>query len=280
VTPAIIVANAGQSPAKRQSMTHRKQTAFTLIELLVVIAIIAILAAILFPVFAQAKAAAKTTACLSNLKQIGTSGQIYSADYDDVVHPHELYQASPLIDSGYYIYLEPYMKNKQLIFDPARGVTADTSLTDRTWERLVTLTLNRNGWSSWESLPSFARSYRVMSAQEDIAKRAAYVVTARPTNTRIGYHFTSDEAACPVVVSPTTVSNTRFQRVYLGAQFHRNRIITSFGDSHAAGVPTGSVMNFNQTVSAAEECAGYNHPQYIPPNINHKYWGTWYDATN
>lgn len=59
--------------------------AFTLIELLVVIAIIAILAAILFPVFAQAKQAAKRTASLSNVKQVGTSIQIYVADYDDVL---------------------------------------------------------------------------------------------------------------------------------------------------------------------------------------------------
>lgn len=57
--------------------------AFTLIELLVVIAIIAILAAILFPVFAQAKLAAKKTAGLAQMKQIGTSLQIYLTDYDD-----------------------------------------------------------------------------------------------------------------------------------------------------------------------------------------------------
>ncbi|RYG22140.1 prepilin-type N-terminal cleavage/methylation domain-containing protein [bacterium] len=57
--------------------------AFTLIELLVVIAIIAILAAILFPVFAQAKSAAKKTAALSQLKQIGTATMIYAGDFDD-----------------------------------------------------------------------------------------------------------------------------------------------------------------------------------------------------
>lgn len=60
-----------------------RRRAFTLIELLVVIAIIAILAAILFPVFAQAKVAAKKTASLSNVKQMGTSVAIYLADYDD-----------------------------------------------------------------------------------------------------------------------------------------------------------------------------------------------------
>ncbi len=63
-------------------MNH-KHNAFTLIELLVVIAIIAILAAILFPVFAQAKSAAKNIKSVSNMKQIGTSQQIYLSDYDD-----------------------------------------------------------------------------------------------------------------------------------------------------------------------------------------------------
>src|SRR3954471_5248630 len=55
---------------------------FTLIELLVVIAIIAILAAILFPVFAQAREQARSTACLSNLKQLGTAITMYRSDWD------------------------------------------------------------------------------------------------------------------------------------------------------------------------------------------------------
>lgn len=63
----------------------KKPNAFTLIELLVVIAIIAILAAILFPVFAQAKLAAKKTVALSNAKNIATANMIYSGDYDDAI---------------------------------------------------------------------------------------------------------------------------------------------------------------------------------------------------
>lgn len=65
-------------------MKLRQKKAFTLIELLVVIAIIAILAAILFPVFAQAKAAAKKTSCLSNNKQSSLGAVMYAGDYDDV----------------------------------------------------------------------------------------------------------------------------------------------------------------------------------------------------
>src|SRR5512140_1359513 len=62
---------------------NQRARGFTLIELLVVIAIIAILAAILFPVFAQAKLAAKKTTDLSNLKQLGLGAIMYSADNDD-----------------------------------------------------------------------------------------------------------------------------------------------------------------------------------------------------
>jgi len=63
---------------------------FTLIELLVVIAIIAILAAILFPVFAQARAKARAISCLSNMKQIGTGAQMYAQDYDERTMPEYL----------------------------------------------------------------------------------------------------------------------------------------------------------------------------------------------
>lgn len=93
--------------------------AFTLIELLVVIAIIAILAAILFPVFAQAKAAAKKSACLSNTKQMGTAIMMYTTDYDDVYcqayyYPNDTGSA-PVNGVGGYVQwsglMQPYIKN-------------------------------------------------------------------------------------------------------------------------------------------------------------------------
>src|SRR5678815_4954746 len=85
----------------------RQQTAFTLIELLVVIAIIAILAAILFPVFAQARAKARQAACVSNMKQIGTAITLYVQDYDETYPPVD-YDDSTLGRFTWYRYVEPY----------------------------------------------------------------------------------------------------------------------------------------------------------------------------
>ncbi len=71
--------------AVRNGSTPAKRNGFTLIELLVVIAIIAILAAILFPVFAQAREKARQTSCSSNLKQLGTAILMYAQDHDEML---------------------------------------------------------------------------------------------------------------------------------------------------------------------------------------------------
>jgi prepilin-type processing-associated H-X9-DG protein/prepilin-type N-terminal cleavage/methylation domain-containing protein len=77
---------------------NMKRRAFTLIELLVIIAIVAILAAILFPVFAKAREAARKTACLSNMRQLGMSTRLYMQDYDDRFPQTKQTDAQPQID--------------------------------------------------------------------------------------------------------------------------------------------------------------------------------------
>lgn len=106
----------------------QKRMAFTLIELLVVIAIIAILAAILFPVFAQAKAAAKKTQALSNCRQFSSAFLMYNNDYDDTFLTEN--NSDNLNDQGEYQYLlQPYIKSRDIVYDPARTRTGcDTAL--------------------------------------------------------------------------------------------------------------------------------------------------------
>jgi prepilin-type N-terminal cleavage/methylation domain-containing protein/prepilin-type processing-associated H-X9-DG protein len=112
---------------------------FTLIELLVVIAIIAILAAILFPVFAQARAKARAAGCLSNMKQLSLAVLMYAEDYDDLVvtrmrranpnginacWPQSLGYKGAVTGLGHLNFVDllyPYVKNAQLFVCPTLG---------------------------------------------------------------------------------------------------------------------------------------------------------------
>ncbi len=128
-----------------------KIKAFTLIELLVVVAIIAILAAILFPVFGQAKEAAKKSSCLSNESQLGLAANMYMDDNDGALyHHHEqwvlddgsLVNELPSSVSGcagggfgnsqaekpWAIFFQPYMKNRKFLFCPSDSVAQSHDL--------------------------------------------------------------------------------------------------------------------------------------------------------
>jgi prepilin-type N-terminal cleavage/methylation domain-containing protein/prepilin-type processing-associated H-X9-DG protein len=99
-------------------MFSARRRAFTLIELLVVITIIAILAAILFPVFAQAREKARQTSCLSNLRQMSTAVAMYVTDEE--MYPVYSY---PTGNTRWHTILQPYVKNEQVFVCPSSAFT-------------------------------------------------------------------------------------------------------------------------------------------------------------
>ena len=131
-----------------------RRDGFTLIELLVVIAIIAILAAILFPVFAQARASARAISCVSNVKQFAMGALMYAQDYDESI---------PMMDNNGSTYygccpsgscypdwgtpgtdpnetnalfegvIQPYLKNRQFLYCPEAGRTPWPSVIGQSW---------------------------------------------------------------------------------------------------------------------------------------------------
>jgi prepilin-type N-terminal cleavage/methylation domain-containing protein len=168
--------------------------AFTLIELLVVIAIIAILAAILFPVFAQAKEAAKKSADLSNMKQIGTSMSIYLADSDDV-YPSAYYYNNDVSSANGYTHwsgsIMPYVKNNQIFVSPVDriGGMAPSNYT-------LTPTINQGAGAPGGQTPQSS------AVQDNQAPRLSYTAnaTVMPRKRR-----TLDPSS---VVSATAVDNS------------------------------------------------------------------------
>jgi len=128
-----------------------KRSGFTLIELLVVIAIIAILAAILFPVFAQAKAAAKKTQALSNVKQIGLGAFLYNNDNDGMFSKGSGGCWWQPIDGGWTYNILPYLKSVPLLVSPG------DSKSKATWPgwmsgvaEAINISYAANGYMKWD----------------------------------------------------------------------------------------------------------------------------------
>jgi prepilin-type N-terminal cleavage/methylation domain-containing protein len=142
---------------------NRKKPGFTLIELLVVIAIIAILAAILFPVFARAREAARKSTCQSHLHQIGTSFHLYMGDYDSMLPSSALVDApSPppatwsydkdksnkFISAAWPAVLGQYLKNKDLTQCPSDTTNPSyiyKKAVDRAWFGVADWTCRKEG---------------------------------------------------------------------------------------------------------------------------------------
>jgi len=159
--------------------------AFTLIELLVVIAIIAVLAAILFPVFAQAKMAAIKTQAISNMKQQGTASVLYAGDYDDI-----LPMAFPKVGGEYPFYLFNLW-----IPAPADGLKGDlpenVELFSNVWINSTAPYRKSEGLVSAPGIPPEAVIYR----EEDFAKT--------PTTVGLNMNGLLNDYALSAVASPS-----------------------------------------------------------------------------
>jgi prepilin-type N-terminal cleavage/methylation domain-containing protein/prepilin-type processing-associated H-X9-DG protein len=144
---------------------RRRREGFTLIELLVVIAIIAILAAILFPVFAQAREKARASSCMSNNKQISLAFSMYKQDYDETYPP-----AVDLVTNNWWETLvSPYIKGGNV-----GGILTCPSASTRAYA------YSMNGWMSGQSDASTSRpSDTILTADGAQSPTAANTVVPK-----------------------------------------------------------------------------------------------------
>jgi len=166
----------------KSSLLNRKLSGFTLIELLVVIAIIAILAAILFPVFAQAREKARQTSCLSNLKQLGTATLMYVQDYDETF-PLDTMRSSPTAAWDY----------------PSGGYT-----TPAEWRPAASYALRNSYWSN--ALLTYTKNIDIYRCPSGVDSQLGGVNYANPPKApaRITYPYNGYFSSYPLAGVPAS----------------------------------------------------------------------------
>ncbi|MES2459289.1 MAG: DUF1559 domain-containing protein [Armatimonadota bacterium] len=203
----------------------RRLAGFTLIELLVVIAIIAILAAILFPVFAQAREKARQAACCSNLKQIGNAVLMYSQDYDEMLVPSA-------IGVGFTTYvnlLDPYIKANQVWTCPGEMNQVTTATRSIGMNEAVAIGLTDGALNRTTPPPPIALSMADVQAPANLivmGDARAYAITTNFSGNTNGFQACSVgkliEAGTPV---PAVHPNYFFIRHSGGSNY-------AFADGH------------------------------------------------
>lgn len=238
---------------------------FTLIELLVVIAIIAILAAILFPVFAQAREKARQTQCLSNAKQLGTAVIMYMGDWDDCFpsvpddaataavtdvsgpwqgfHPNVFRNAAVnnyIKNIGFVAQLKPYVKNSSMFICPSDSIGDKTgqAADDKRWN---------------DYLFRYSIQARTVPSQGYIDARAAWGVPFGPVGGSMiskpaGYVMLSEiRPYHDMQMVPAPNGNKNFAPA--------DKMVVTFCDGHSSLAPIGKLYWKNDA---------YNTPDWLP----------------
>jgi prepilin-type N-terminal cleavage/methylation domain-containing protein len=260
-------------------MKHKfnvSRSGFTLIELLVVIAIIAILAAILFPVFAQAKAAAKTTSALSNLKQLGTSTHMYAADYDDGTVLTD-YAPTTWNRPTWAMLIQPYMKSRDLNWDPARQIPQGDVVGGYYWDVVPTFAINDGGFSGyWTGTCGSLGTYmygRNMTSIENQTERAVYMPNIW-AGTSVGWYYFRNYQASWIDDSQDYSSWSWYNQVWQTRLAHAGkRIPTVYADTHAGKVGKDKFITWTQAPGTAQYCA-----LYASRGLD-RFWGGFGDGT-
>jgi prepilin-type N-terminal cleavage/methylation domain-containing protein/prepilin-type processing-associated H-X9-DG protein len=190
---------------------------FTLIELLVVIAIIAILAAILFPVFAQARERARATACLSNVKQVGLALQLYTQDYDETlpIHTDSQYFMRPTSPPNYARLIQPYVKNKAIYECPSTSPRPGQEQEKAKGEDMISYMGNgvvlRPAGMALAAIPAPAEIIFLQENGKSFVTCWARPVRAHPTQNRWQYWHHIDCSQNPPGSDCETYANVHFE---------------------------------------------------------------------
>ncbi len=223
-------------------MHSRDSRGFTLIELLVVIAIIAILAAILFPVFAQARSKARQTSLLSNVKQIGLGVLMYNQDYDEKFPVSTFWESeldNTTITASWVERITPYIKNVPIFIAP--GDASAKAVPPDSWGPRISYATNglrivafgdAEHWDFRGIIPLHNRQW------DDITGRSLAEIT-RPADTILLAEKFSDDVRTNGV-SWIDGNVTKFPVPVLDADTNTNNDIHDFNQTYAGLIPNAA----------------------------------------
>jgi len=254
-------------------MPNKTRLGFTLIELLVVIAIIAILAAILFPVFARTKEAAKSARALLQMRQLGMATLMYASDFDDHFIPASLRTGNPADTPEIWTALmQPYVKNTDIFIAPGSDGTYATDWSQRFNQSIgynESTGFDPNGCVAGAVVPPCEGFTTVASFSEtdDSSRVGLFALTANgiggnyrgyvfnpyngpdhPTDAELGLPLVSDR---DLVAENPSLLPSELKPIYcryFSTGRDQGRAPIVFGDGHAKSFSARAINSFNSGI--------------------------------